>query len=271
MPPVGAGAKESMFKHLELARPLAVFDLETTGTSPERDRIVEISVVKVSPGGVVETKTRRVNPGIPIPKAATAVHGISDADVAGEPQFRQLARGLAQFLEGCDLCGYNIRRFDLPFLNAEMVRSGVEFTVQGRAVLDAMEIFHREEPRDLTGAVRFYLEETHAGAHGAEADAMATARVLDAMTGQYTHLPKGVEALDKSLRFPNQMDVAGNFESVRGKARFTFGKHQGKLLADVVRDDPAYLSWILGGSFLDDTKAIIRQAMQPDLFSGSGG
>ena len=261
----------AMFEHLVLTRPLAIFDLETTGISPERDRIVEISVVKGLPGGGVETKTRRVNPGIPIPKAATAVHGITDADVAGEPFFRQLAKGLAQLLEGCDLCGYNIRRFDLPFLNAEFQRAGVDFSVQGRAVLDAMEIFHREEPRDLTGAVKFYLQQAHEGAHGAEADAMATARVLDAMAGRYPHLPKGVQALDESMRFPNQMDVAGHFESVRGKARFTFGKHQGKYLQDVVRDDPAYLSWMLGASFLDDAKAIIRQAMRPDLFSGTGG
>ena len=123
-----------MFEHLVLTRPLAIFDLETTGTSPERDRIVEISVVKALPGGDVETKTRRVNPGMPIPKAATAVHKISDADVAGEPHFRQLAKGLLEFLDGCDLCGFNIRRFDLPFLNAEFRRSGLEFSVQGRAV-----------------------------------------------------------------------------------------------------------------------------------------
>jgi DNA polymerase-3 subunit epsilon len=259
-----------MFEHLVLTRPLAIFDLETTGTSPERDRIVEISVVKALPAGGVETKTRRVNPGIPIPKAATAVHKISDADVAGEPHFRQLAKGLLEFLDGCDLCGFNIRRFDLPFLNAEFRRSGLEFSVQGRAVVDAMEIFHAEEPRSLTGAVKFYLEKTHEGAHGAEADAVATARVLDAMAARYPHLPSGVEALDKKMRFPNQMDVAGNFESVRGKPRFTFGKHEGKFLADVVRDDPGYLSWVLNGGFLDDTKAIIRQAMQPDLFSAPG-
>ena len=239
-----------MFEHLVLTRPLAIFDLETTGTSPERDRIVEISVVKALPGGGVETKTRRVNPGM--------------------PHFRQLAKGLLEFLDGCDLCGFNIRRFDLPFLNAEFRRSGLEFSVQGRAVVDAMEIFHAEEPRSLTGAVKFYLEKTHEGAHGAEADAVATARVLDAMAARYPHLPSGVEALDKKMRFPNQMDVAGNFESVRGKPRFTFGKHEGKFLADVVRDDPGYLSWVLNGGFLDDTKAIIRQAMQPDLFSAPG-
>ena len=258
----------TMFKNLLLTKPLAILDLETTGISPDRDRIVEVGVVKALPGGGMDIRTRRVNPCIPIPRAATAVHGICDADVANEPTFRQIAKGLGLFLEGCDLAGFNIRRFDLPFLNAEFIRAGIGFSVRGRNVVDAMEIFHTEEQRNLTGAVKFYLGERHENAHGAEADSLATARVLDAMAGRYPHLPGSIADIDRSMRPANQMDVAGNFERVRGKTRFAFGKHQGKLLADVVREDVPYLEWMLSGCFLDDTKEILREAMAPDLFSG---
>jgi DNA polymerase-3 subunit epsilon len=143
-----------MFKNLTLERPLAIFDLETTGTDPEVDRIVEISVLRIAPEGKGEQRTRRINPGMPIPAAATAVHGITDADVAREPRFEQVAGGLLAFLDGCDLCGFNVKRFDLRMLYREFTRAGLRLPLEDRAIVDPLEIFHAYERRDLTAAVR---------------------------------------------------------------------------------------------------------------------
>src|SRR5690242_8632899 len=146
-----------MLLNITLEKPLAVIDLETTGTDPQNDRIVEISILKILPDGRRRHRTRRLNPGIPIPPAATAVHGITDADVAGEPRFEQVAQGLLDFLDGCDLCGFNLKRFDLRVLYCEFARAGRRLPLEGRALVDPMEIFHRREPRDLNAAVRTYL------------------------------------------------------------------------------------------------------------------
>ena len=162
-----------MLKNIRLERPLVVLDLETTGTKVQTDRIVEISLLKLLPDGTNEIKTRRLNPGIPIPAEATAIHGITDADVANENSFRQIARSLAAYLEGCDLCGYNIWNFDLKMLVNEFKRADVPFSVEGRHIIDPCRIFHKREPRDLTAALRFYCRMEHEGAHGAEADVLA--------------------------------------------------------------------------------------------------
>ena len=146
-----------MLKNIVLQRPLAVLDLETTGTDTKVDRIVEVSVLKLLPGGEHDHRTRRVNPGVPIPAEATAVHGISDDDVADMPTFRAIAPGLARYLDGCDLCGYNILKYDLRLLAAEYHRAGVRFPVSGRKIVDACQIFHRREPRDLAAAYKFSL------------------------------------------------------------------------------------------------------------------
>ncbi len=182
-------------KNLRLARPIVFFDLETTGTDPAWDRIVEIAVLRIEPDGRSEVRARRVNPERPIPPEATAVHGIRDEDVREAPTFRQIARSLLAFIGDADLAGYNLRRFDLPLLERELRACGLDLGVSRRWVVDVMTIFHKKEPRDLEAAVRFYLRREHEGAHGAEADVLAAAEVLDAQLAVYEDLPRTVDEL----------------------------------------------------------------------------
>jgi len=260
-----------MLRNLRLHRPLAFLDLETTGTDPKVDLIVEISVLKVSPDGRSIGRTRRINPGIPIPAEATAVHGISDADVAGEPRFAQVAAGLIALLDDCDLCGFNIKRFDLRVLFAEFSRVGRELPMAGRSIIDPMEIFHSHERRDLSAAVRFYCGREHDGAHGAEADVTATAEVLDAMLDRYQSLPKTVDALHAAFPAPVPRDASGCFAEAEGRLLIQFGKHRGRLLDDVASLHPGYLEWMLGEPFTEDTKAIARSSLRRSRVAvGSG-
>jgi DNA polymerase III subunit epsilon len=250
-----------MAKLIELSRPLAIIDLETTGTDTALDRIVEISVLKIDPAGEKEHRTRRLNPGIPIPPEATAVHGISDADEAGEPTFAQLAANLLKFHDGCNLCGFNLKRFDIRVLYGEFRRAGVSFDWERRAVVDPMEIFPQMEPRDLAAAVRFYLNRDHEGAHGAEADVLATIDVLDAMLGRYPDLPRSPAALHEHLRDPNAVDSDGFLIRVDGEIRFKKGKNRGQPLDAVDLRDPDYLRWMLSRNFFKDTKAVVTEAL----------
>jgi DNA polymerase III subunit epsilon len=250
-----------MFRHLRITRPLAVIDLETTGVDASKDRIVEVSVLKVLPDGDRQHRTRRVNPGIPIPHAATEVHGITDADVVNEPSFAQVAAGLDTFLRGCDLCGFNIKRFDLRLLYTEFQRAGIAFDLEGRALVDPLEIFHHFERRDLTAAVRFYLDRDHDGAHSAAADVLATAAILDAMLDRYPELPRSAEDLHVHFKDPKAVDSGGKFIRINEEIRFTFGKYKGQPPAVVAKDDPGYLNWILDADFFSDTKELVRTAL----------
>ena len=237
------------FRHLTLGRPLAVIDLESTGTDPVADRVVEVAVLALSPCGAEESFESRVNPLRPIPAAATAVHGIADADVRGAPTFAALAPDLVRRLEGCDLAGFGITGFDLPLLCAECARAGVPFALAGRAVLDALVVYRRHEARTLSAAVAFYLGREHAGAHAAAADARAAAAVLDAQVGRYG-LPAAPPALHAALA---GLDVAGKFRRGEGGAVVIgFGKYVGRPLTDVARTDPDYLAWVLTRPFLPD-------------------
>jgi DNA polymerase III subunit epsilon len=250
-----------MFTNLLLERPLAILDLETTGIDPARDRIVEISVLKIQPDGRRKQLTHRLNPGIPIPATATAIHGIADADVADKPGFEAIAAQLLDLLDGCDLCGFNVKRFDLRVLNDEFKRSGHVFSLEGRAIVDAMEIFHAMEPRNLAAAVRFYCEREHEGSHAAGADVLATADVLDAMLARYQDLPRTVSGLHEQFADASAVDSGGRFRRVGEEIRFAFGKHRGLPVETVARSDPDYLQWMLGQDFLDDAKAIVREAL----------
>lgn len=250
-----------MFRHLSLSRPLAVIDLETTGTDPKADRVVEISVCRIEPDGTHQTRTRRLNPGIPIPPGATAVHGITDADVADQPSFKQVAAGLTRFLHGCDLCGFNLKRFDLKLLTHEFYRAGHSFDATRRSVVDVMELFHQRERRDLTAAVRFYLGRDHAGAHSAEADVAATAAILDAMAARYPDLPRTVADLAAATRRENAVDVEGRFVMTDTGPAFAFGKHRGRTVREVAAVAPGYLEWCLGGDFADDAKSVVRAGL----------
>ena len=259
-------------KNLRLDRPLVVFDLETTGTDPATDRIVEISGLRIAPDGTRQVKTRRLDPERPIPAGATAVHGITDDDVRGAPTFRQIARSLLEWLDGADLAGFNILRFDVPLLEREFRDCGLDLALAGRRVLDAMAVFHRKEPRDLTAAVRFYLAREHAAAHSAEADVEAAAEVLDAQLARYPDLPRGAAELHAWMRGgrPDGVDSRGKFVWRDGEAVFAFGKHQGAPLRQVAAEARDYLEWILGTDFPEDAKGIVAAALR-GRFPGAGG
>lgn len=251
-----------MFKNLTLERPLAVFDLETTGTDVKVDRIVEISVLKIHPDGSRDHRTRRLNPTVPIPAEASAIHGISDADVADAPTFRQIANDLLAFLEGCDLCGFNIKRFDLRLLAGEFMRVGVSFSLDRRAIVDPLEIFHSFERRDLSAAMRFYCGQELDGAHQAAADVLATVAVLDAQVAKYAELPKTVAGLHQHFKDPNSLDSNNFFTKVQGEIRFNMGKYRGQPLDFIAQTKPDYLEWMFTADFFEDTKRIAREALE---------
>ena len=250
--------------NLQLDRPLVIFDLETTGTDPATDRIVEICAVRLGPDGSRESRTRRINPGRPIPPDATAVHGIRDEDVRDEPSFRQIARGLLEFLQGADLAGFNVSRFDVPLLDREFHDCDLDLALPTRRIVDAMTIFHRKEPRDLSAAVRFYLDRDHEGAHSAEADVVATADVLDAQLDRYSDLPRSVDELDAWLRAGRgrPVDRSGKFVWKGGDVVLAFGKHQGKPLRTVAQENRGYLEWIAKSDFPSDTRDLVKDALE---------
>ena len=252
-----------MLKNIVLDRPLAVLDLETTGVDTKVDRIVEVSVLKLFPDGGTDHRTRRVNPGVPIPPAATAIHGIGDDDVADSPTFRAIAPGLARYLDGCDLGGFNILKYDLRLLAAEYNRVGVGFAVAGRRVIDACHLFHKREPRDLTAAYRFYCGKEHEGAHGASADVLATLAILDAQVAHYADLPRTIAGLHEHCTDPKALDMSGMFGKCdEGTVVFIMGKYKGRSLDDIARTKPDYLNWMLGADYFDDTKELAAQALR---------
>ncbi len=242
---------------LKLRRPIVFFDLETTGTNILSDRIVEISIIKVSPGheDTPEVKTRRVNPEMHIPEEATAVHHITDEDVADAPKFRQIARSLADFMSGCDIAGFNSNRFDVPLLDEEFHRAGIDFDFHKARFVDVQTIFHKLEPRNLTAAYRFYCGKELEGAHGAAADTQATYEVLLAQLEKYDDLPCDVAELSKFSSQNDNVDLIGRLiYDAQGREVINFGKYKGKLAKDVLANDPGYYSWILQGDFPNDTK-----------------
>lgn len=248
-----------------LTRPLVFLDLETTGLSVISDRIVELAIIRISPQGDVLERVRRFNPGIPIPPEATAIHGISDADVAREPPFAARAKSLVELLDPCDLGGFNLRRFDLPLLLAEFKRAGVPFSIQGRRLIDAQVIFHREEPRDLSAAARFYLGREHEEAHTALGDIRTTAAVLSAQLQRYPDLPRDLDGLhaycDEVSPFLSELDRW--FTRQDGELVFRRGKHRGETLTQVATTEPDYLRWMLGADDMDEeVLAVVRQAME---------
>lgn len=242
---------------LSLKRPIVFFDLETTGVNITKDRIVEISIIKISPGHEdnPEVKCRRVNPEMHIPEEATAVHHITDEDVAGEPTFRQIARSLADFMRGCDVAGFNSNRFDIPLLDEEFNRAGVDFDFHKARFIDVQTIFHKLEPRNLTAAYRFYCGKELVGAHGAKADTQATYEVLLAQIERYDELSGEVDELAKFSSQNANVDLMGRLVyDEKGREVINFGKYKGQPAADVLAKDPGYYSWILQGDFPSDTK-----------------
>ena len=248
-----------------LDRPLVFLDLETTGLSPSHDRIVELAVIKVTPRGDVLERVRRFNPGMPIPPEATAVHGIRDEDISDEPRFARRARSLAALLQGCDLAGFNLRRFDLPMLMAEFRRAEVPFHPRDRRIVDIQAIFHREERRDLSAAARFYLGREHPEAHSALGDIRTSAAVLAAQLERYPHIPRDLDGLhgycDQYLPIETELERWFQEESDGGRV-FRRGKHRGRSLAEVAAYEPDYLVWMLGAEDIDcEVQSVVREAL----------
>jgi len=250
---------------LILERFLAFIDLESTGVSPERDRIVEIAILKLHPDGREDFRRKRVNPGVPIPPEATAVHGISDADVASDPPFIQYARGVDAFLSECDLAGFGITHFDLPLLRAELMRTRrIDFQWRKRRVIDAMAIFHNRHPRNLAAAVRIYCGRDFPEAHSAEEDVRAAMAVLSAQLEHHSDLPTTIDELHRLLNRDGDdwVDHDGRLVWVDGEVALAFGQHKGRPLRDLVVTNADYLQWMLTGDFPPDAKELVLAALR---------
>ncbi|HZK63861.1 MAG TPA: 3'-5' exonuclease [Puia sp.] len=239
---------------LQLTKPLAVIDLETTGTNLSSDRIVEIAIVKLMPDGSKTVKHKLINPGMPIPKQASDIHGITDDHVKESPSFRQAANELKQFLDHSDLAGYNSNRFDIPLLVEEFLRIGIDFDMKGRKLIDVQRVFHLMEQRTLTAAYRFYCDKIHDGAHGAQADAEATLEILQAQIGRYPLMGADVDSILKFTGDDQVVDFARRFSMENGIEVFNFGKHKGRPVADVLKNEPQYYDWMMKGDFPMHTK-----------------
>jgi DNA polymerase-3 subunit epsilon len=243
-----------------LTVPIVFFDLETTGINISRDRIVEISLLKISPGGKIEQRTTRVNPGMPIPPRASAIHGIKDEDVQACPSFKEIARELVRFIEGCDLGGYNSNRFDIPLLVEEFLRADVEFNARGRRFVDVQTIFHKMEQRTLSAAYRFYCGKELENAHSASADTLATYEVLKAQLDRYDNLENDMTFLCNFSMQGENVDLAGLIVyNEKREEVFNFGKYKELPVERVFKDDPGYFSWILNGEFPLYTKKIVTE------------
>ena len=245
--------------NVKLTRPIVFFDLETTGLSIGKDHIVEISLVKVNPDMSRESFTTRINPGMPIPKESTEVHGITDADVADKPKFKEVGRRIAQFIEGCDLGGYNSNRFDIPMLAEEFILAGMsDVDLRKANHVDVQNIFHKKEQRTLSAAVRFYCGRELEGAHGALADTEATVDVFFAQMEKYGDLPTDIKGLAEYTAMNKNVDYAGRFVyDEKGVEIVNFGKHKGRPVEQVLAIEPSYYDWMMGGDFPMDTKNIL--------------
>ena len=238
---------------LNLKRPIVFFDLETTGVDTAKDRIVEISMVKVMPDGEQIVKTRKLNPGIHIPAEATAIHGITDEDVRDCPTFAQVAKSLEQFIRGCDFG-------DLPVLVEEFLRAGVDVDFKRRRFVDVQNIFHKKEQRTLVAAYKFYCDKDLEDAHSAEADTLATYEVLMAQLERYPDLENDIDKLAEFSTRGEAADYAGRILfNEKGEEVFGFGKYKGRPVAEVFRAEPSYYAWMMNGDFPLYTKKVITE------------
>jgi DNA polymerase III subunit epsilon len=243
---------------LSLKKPIVFFDLETTGIDVVKDRIVEISLLKVSPDGKEETKTMRINPEMPIPPHVTEIHGISDEDVKNEPTFNTVAKDVAKYIEGCDLAGYNSNKFDIPLLAEEFLRVGVDFDMKKSRFVDVQVIFHKMEQRTLSAAYKFYCEKNLDNAHSAEADTKATYEILKAQIDRYNDITNDVEELSKVSSHNKNADFAGRIIfNDKDQEVFNFGKYKGQTVESVLEKDQGYFSWMLNSDFPLYTKKVL--------------
>lgn len=258
---------------INLTKPLAFFDLETTGINVGSDKIVEISIVRVNVDNTTDILTKRVNPGIPIPIFVSKIHGIYDKDVADCPHFKELAPQLSAFLTNCDLAGFNSNKFDVPFLVEEFLRAEVDFDLKNRKLIDVQNIFHMMEPRNLSAAYKFYCGKPLENAHSAEADTLATYEIfkaqlerykdtelIDEKGNAYTPVKNDMNILSALTARTRNADLAGRIVyNEKNVEVFNFGKHKDKPVAEVFAKEPSYYNWMMQGDFPLYTKKIITQ------------
>lgn len=250
---------------LSLQKPLAFIDLETTGINFATDRIVEIAILRLSLDGTKEIKRKLINPEMPIPQGASDVHGITDEMVKDAPVFRQVANEIKQFLDNCDLGGYNSNRFDLPMLMEEFLRVGIELDMKGRRMLDVQKIYHLMEQRTLGAAYKFYCDKVLEGAHGAEADVSATCEVLEAQIMRYPTIGNTIESILKVTGDDQLVDFARRMVMENGVEVFNFGKYKGKPVGEILKAEPQYYDWMMKGDFCLHTKQKLTEIFNRTL------
>lgn len=252
-----------MIENIKLDKPLVFFDLEATGISVQKDRIVEVSVLKIFPDGKKQTNTRRVNPEMPIPESASLIHGIYDKDVAEAPTFRDIAQNLKNYITDCDLAGYNIAKFDIPMLEAEFARVGVEFSTENCRIVDVFNIFCKLYPRNLSAAYEFFCGKKLEDAHSAEADTLATFDVFLGQLAKHEEIPRDMNLLHDYCNNsdPDAVDKNRRFKWQDGEVIVNFGKNNGTKLKVIAENDPNFLRWLIRSDFPEDVKTIARNAL----------
>lgn len=245
---------------LNLTKPIVFFDLETTGINISKDRIVEMSFLKIHSDKTEEKWTQKINPEMPIPPESTEIHGINDEDVKNEPSFKEVAGDLNKFIDNSDLAGYNSNKFDVPFLVEEFLRAGIEFEVEGRRLIDVQNIFHKMEQRTLAAAYRFYCDKNLENAHSAEADNIATYEVLKAQLDKYENLENDMDYLHKFSQRQNNADLMGRIVFDKNNVEvFNFGKYKGKPVEKTLNQNPSYYDWMMKGDFPESTKRVLTR------------
>ena len=245
---------------LNLTKPIVFFDLETTGVNIAQDRIVEISMLRISPNGKEDSFTQRINPEIEIPYFATAVHGITNEMVLNEPKFREFAPKVLEFIKGCDLAGFNSNRFDIPILAEELLRADLDFSMKNRIAVDVQTIFHKKEQRTLSAALKFYCNKDLENAHSAEADTLATYEILKAQIERYDDLDNDMKMLADFSSHRDRADFSGHLlYDDDGDEIFSFGKYKGQKVKDILDKDQGYYSWILNADFPLYTKKVLTE------------
>ena len=252
---------------LQLTRPICFIDLETTGINVSTDKIVEIAIVKILPDGTKQVKRKLVNPEMAIPKAASEIHGISDEMVKEAPTFKQIANEIKQFIELSDLAGYNSNRFDIPMLNEEFLRAGISVDIESRKLLDVQKVYHMMEQRTLSAAYKFYCNKNLEDAHSAEADATATWEVLEAQLEKYPQIGATVDAVVKFTGEDQIVDFARRFIFENGVEIFNFGKHKGKPVTQVLKEEPQYYDWMMKGDFALHTKQKLTEMLNKAMLN----
>lgn len=254
-------------KNIKLERPLVFIDIESTGKKKYQDRIVELTILTINPDGNESCWTERINPEVPIPAAATKIHGITDDDVKDKPKFRDCVDAIKELLTHCDIAGFGVKNFDLPLLEAEFHRAGAEFSRRSYRILDPMVIYHQKEPRDLTAAYLKYCGKELINSHSSEADARASREVLDCQLDEYTDLPADINGLHGFCcqQEENLVDIDGKFIWLEGEVVCGFGKHEGRLLKEMATAELSYLKWMIKNDFSFEVKEMLIKALKGEF------